>query len=200
MKELGLIDRVLQMLASDKDFCLHAMECGFPSPLDYMLEEKDGMDSILYMATDHYGRKFSSPSELNGFLEMQHVPTLLDRNEMYNEFIEPAKALILSIVTNSSMDGMMMGDLISANKIRSYFSKIRGGDGGYTAYLNESSYFVGRRCQYFAGVAEFIDSMNRFSSSMMDEVIDEEMTIMLGIIEIWEKWEVIGKNPELTVL
>lgn len=206
MKELGLIDRVLQMLASDKDFCLHAMECGFPSPFNYMLEEKDGMDSILYMATDHYGRKFSSPSDLHNFLGTRYAPVILDRDEMHEEFVMPAKGLILSVASDGYHGGMMGGSLKSANRIRSYFAKVRG-EIGYPRDISEaqSEYdkediiapFVARKFQYFAGVAEFIESMNRFTSSHSDECINEEMAIMLGIMERWEDWELLSKKPLL---
>lgn len=203
MKELGLIEKVLHMLSNDTEFCLYAMYEGCPSPLNYMLDERDGMDSILLMASRFYERNFASPSELHQFLDTRPIPVTLDHDEMIDEFIAPAKELIRSIASEG------VGGLRSANRIRSYFAKVRN-EIGYPSDISEAegdydkegiiAPFVARRYQYFSGLAEFIDSMNRFASTHSDECINEEMAIMLGIMERWEAWELLNTKPILGIV
>ena len=119
---------------------------------------------------------------------------IIDRKEMRDEFVQPAKELVLSIVENEVDSSLGMGNPLLAARIREYFVKIRKAI-GYDQDDDEVVPFVGRRFQYYPGVAEFIDSMNRFESMVWTEYMNEEMGIMLGIIKQWEDWEFIPTQP-----
>lgn len=51
--------------------------------------------------------------------------------------------------------------------------------------------FPARRCEYFAGLSTFVDSINRMSCTDHGDTVAEEAKTMLTIIKMWREWELI---------
>ncbi len=77
---------------------------------------------------------------------------------------------------------------VHAERLEGYLSELIK---NWTDEAIKTDNFPARRCEYFAGLSMFIESLNRIGRTDHDEAVAEEAKIMLTIIKMWREWELI---------